>query len=152
MIFSVSSDIFWIFLQTEKDYIGLQSLDSITQKDSIISNFTQNNPIQKAAFDIKYRLLNKRDWSNAASGTELGGSKESDGFRASHIHSKIIIEIMEIFHFLLDLRQNYLMANIVEMFHKRVYTQKKGTWLSESETNREKAMKSMVKDFKRVLS
>lgn len=134
-----------------KDYIGLQSLDSITQKDSIISNFTQNNPIQKAAFDIKYRLLNKRDWSNAASGTELGGSKESDGFRASHIHSKIIIEIMEIFHFLLDLRQNYLMANIVEMFHKRVYTQKKGTWLSESETNREKAMKSMVKDFKRVL-
>lgn len=148
-LFSFLCHILDIFTN-RKDYINLQSLDSITQKDAIIDDYTQNNPIQKAAFDLKYRLLNKKDWNNS-SDAGIGGNESSEGFRASHIHSKIILEIMEIFHFLLDLRQNYLMSNITEMFYKRVFQKHSGMKLNDSDSLRTKAMRSMVDDFKKVL-
>ena len=149
-LFSFLCHILDIFTN-RKDYIELLSLDSIAQKDEIIEDYTQNNPIQKAAYDIKYRVLNKRDWRNTASEAEIGGSNDTDEFRDSHIHSKIILEIMEVFHFLFDLRQNYLMANISEMFHKRVFEKNQGEVLFDNERKRAAAVKTMIRDFKKVL-
>ena len=123
-LFSFLCHILDIFTN-RKDVLALKSLDTIVQKDSIINDYTQNNPIQKAAFDIKYRLLNKRNWDNSNEEVDINEEGEEDGYRSTHIHSKIILEIMEIFHFLLDLRQNFLMSNIVEMFFKRVYCNNK---------------------------
>jgi hypothetical protein len=58
---------------------------------------------------------------------------------------------MEIFHFLLDLRQTYLMSNIVEMFHKTVFVKHDGKLLLKNESLKEKAMYGMIRDFKKVL-
>lgn len=148
-LFSFLCHILDIFAN-RKDYQDLKSLDNITQKDQIINDYTQNNPIQKAAFDTKYRLLNKRNWINSEGEIEYKNDID-EGYRASHIHSRVITEIMDIFHFLFDLRQNYLMSNIVEMFHKRVYTQKDGLHLLSNEKDKVLVMKSMIKDFKNVL-
>ena len=148
-LFSFLCHILDIFTN-RKEYFNLQSLDTITQQDAIITDYTQNNPVQKAAHDIKYRLLNKRDWNNSEVGNEIGG-EDGDSFRTANIHSTLVFEIMEVFHFLLDLRQNYLMSNIVEMFYKRVYLNNDGNVLNDSESKREKAMASMIKDFERVL-
>jgi len=119
-LFSFLCHILDIFTN-RKNFVELKALDLIAQKDEIIEEYTQNNPIQKAAYDIKYRVLNKKDWKNTVIEADIGGNEGNNEFRESHIHSKIILEIMEIFHFLFDLRQNYLMENIVEMFNKRVF-------------------------------
>ena len=37
------------------------------------------------------------------------------------MQNNIIIEIVDIFHFLLDLRQNFLMHNIVQMFYETLF-------------------------------
>jgi hypothetical protein len=118
-LFSFLCHILDIFTN-RNDYQNLKSLDNITQKDQIIDDYTQNNPIQKAAYDTKYRLLNKRDWTNSEVIKDYS-NEAAEGYRSSHIHSKIVVEIMEIFHFLFDLRQNYLMSNIVDIYHTRVF-------------------------------
>jgi hypothetical protein len=100
-----------------KDFEIMQNLDTIIHKDQIIDDYTQNNPIQKAVFDLKYRLLNKRDWSNTMK--DEGNTLES--YRMKGIHQKIMMEIIETLHFIIDLRQFSLMCNIVEYFHNSIY-------------------------------
>jgi hypothetical protein len=147
-LFSFLCHILDIFTN-RKEYIGLSSLDTLVHKDSIIADYTQNNPVQKAFFDIKYSLLNKKDWTNSSNAFN---EKSTFSSREQNIHSKIILEIMEVFHFLLDLRQTFLMSNIVEMFHKRVFKkQNKFNLENITEKDKIKATRTMIKDFKKVL-
>ena len=127
----------WFILDiftNRKDFIILQSLDSIAQKDSVIDNYMQNNPIQKSTFDIKYSLLNKKDWLNSLSSQLNKGV--SNQYSSTSFRYTILLEIIEIFHFLMDLRQNYLMMNIVQLFSENVCEKYEGIRLNEQEEMR----------------
>ena len=94
----------------------------------------QNNPIQKSTFDIKYSLLNKKDWLNSLSSQLNKGV--SNQYSSTSFRYTILLEIIEIFHFLMDLRQNYLMMNIVQLFSENVCEKYEGIRLNEQEEMR----------------
>jgi hypothetical protein len=105
---------------TNRDYFNqLKSLDVISQKDAVIKDYNDSNPIQKSGFDLKYALLNKRDWKNSIY-TELSKIKNNDSSQSMAISAEIFKEIIELFHFFIDQWQDYLMRNVVELFRKRV--------------------------------
>jgi hypothetical protein len=128
-----------------KDFISVQDLDTIIHKDQIIDDYTQNNPIQKAVFDIKYRLLNKRDWINSTTGE----AESVHSFREASIHSKILHEIVDTLHFMIDFRQFFLMSNIVEMFHKKTIRKRDPKYFeSLPEKSKTSIITSLIKNFK----
>ena len=55
------------------------------------------------------------------------------------MQNNIIIEIVDIFHFMLDLRQNFLMHNIVQMFYESLFH--KINFESREVPDREQTMK-----------
>jgi len=96
-------------------------------------------------------LLNKKTWENSIF-SDISNEKD-DSATSSLYYSKIFLEIIEIFHFLMDFRQNYFMSNIVEMFFRRVCKGKNltGINLFESDHVRKAAIKTVTKDFRKVL-
>lgn len=77
------------------------------------------NPVQKAAYDIKYALFNK-NFTNTA--IRMGEFEDYEDKTASkHFHIKLLTEITQIFHMFLDLRQHYLMSNNVEFFYSNIF-------------------------------
>jgi hypothetical protein len=89
----------------------------LISKDTILEDFSKMNPIQRSAYDIKYSLFNKN-----LSHTEIDefvGYRQDYGSKAFQV--KILIQIMNTFHFLHDLRHHYLMSNQVEFFYNNIY-------------------------------
>jgi hypothetical protein len=58
-----------------------QSLEKITSKDSITEDYVKTNPIMKAFNDLKYQVLNKKDWDNFANKREEQEEDGSDSFK-----------------------------------------------------------------------
>lgn len=128
----------------------MQDLDTVAQKDSVIDDYAMNNPLQCSAFDIKSMLFNKKDWTNSLTESFKYLNKR-DLLRVSEFKSKIIKNIMEIFHFILDLRQNYLMTNLVEHFHSDVFKNYDKLGLNTGDEAQIDAIMGMVKDMKSVI-
>lgn len=77
------------------------------------------DPVQKAAYDVKYTLFNN-NLSNASSiHGEYNDYEDKSSSKA--FHTKLLTEITSIFHMMLDLRQHYLMSNNVEFFYESIY-------------------------------
>ena len=100
-------------------------MDKIISKDTILTDASKINPIQKAAYDIKYTLFNK-DFTKAKIGQSAIDSEGIISDKSFHV--KLLREIIVIFHIFLDFRQNYLCMNNIEYFFNNVFTQyeKKG--------------------------
>lgn len=77
------------------------------------------NPIQKAAYDIKYILFNKHNYDPHIQMREFEDYEDKAGSKNFHI--KLLREVAAIFHLFNDLRQHYLMSNNVEYFYKEIY-------------------------------
>jgi hypothetical protein len=101
-------------LTGRKKMLNLQSLEAIIQKDTAMKDYSANNPIQKSVFDIKYSLLNKKNWYDD-SVQKSKDTLKNEGSSESEFIGNLMREIIEIFHFLTDLRQSYLISTSVEM-------------------------------------
>jgi hypothetical protein len=102
-------------LTVTSDVISLHSLDKIISKDTILTDASKMNPIQKASYDIKYQLFNK-DLSSLSFQLMVSEDQMKHDFK--EFNNKILIEIIMLFHIFNDLRQHYLMSNNVEFFYK----------------------------------
>jgi hypothetical protein len=119
-IFSYLCYILDIF--TSKDNIkSVNSMDKIISKDTILSELSKLDPIQRAAYDVKYHLLDKST-SNLEVWRE-DFEDYSDKNQSKYFHVKMLTEIITVFHLFNDLRQHYLLSNNVEFFYNKVYTQ-----------------------------
>jgi hypothetical protein len=106
------------------DIESLNSLDKIISKDKILTDHSKMNPVQKAAYDIKYALFNK-SFTNTS--IRMGEFDDYEDKTASkNFHIKLLTEITQIFHMFIDLRQHYLMSNNVEFFYSNIFLKYSG--------------------------
>ena len=77
------------------------------------------DPLYRAGNDIKYRLFNK----NFDIETEFIEERNNykDKCNTVDFHSKMLREIIFIFHYFNDLRQHYLISNNIEFFYINIY-------------------------------
>ncbi|CAI2387002.1 unnamed protein product [Moneuplotes crassus] len=109
---------------TTKSYItSKHSLDKIISKDTILTDASKMNPIQKASYDIKYQLFNKNFSSHETDTNDENpsNSPEEISINAKKFHIKILIEIVNMFHLFNDLRQQYLISNNIEYFYMNIF-------------------------------
>mmetsp|Transcript_1644 Transcript_1644/g.2034 ORF Transcript_1644/g.2034 Transcript_1644/m.2034 type:complete len:685 (-) Transcript_1644:200-2254(-) len=99
----------------KKDLKYANSLDRIIGRDTVQTDLLKTNPFERAGNDIKYTLFN----------TNFNHSGDDNDEEIDSLSTKFRIlmmkEIASIFHLFNDLRQNFLMYNNVEFFHKQVY-------------------------------
>jgi hypothetical protein len=107
-------------LFTSRSYLkSMHSLEKLISKDTILTDVSKMNPVQKAAYDIKYTLFNK-NFTNTS--FRMGEFEDyEDKSSSTHFHIKLLTEVVIMFHLFLDLRQHYLMANNVEFFYNSVF-------------------------------
>ena len=130
---------------------GIQTLDYVAQKDSSIDDYAMSNPLQRSAYDIKNWLFNKKDWTNSKNEATSQFISSNQSYRKQTFKNIVIKQIMEIFHFLMDLRQAYLMNNLVEHFHIDVFRNYDILNLQGGMSSQDIAIKRMIKDMKSVI-
>ena len=108
------------------------------------------NPIQKAAFDIKYQLFN-RTFSTHEVDSEVSffeDNSQSD----QKFHIKILVEIVSMFHFLNDLRQQYLVLNNIQFFYKNIFLpNKENGYHNFQEEDYQKMNNILSKEFLHII-
>ena len=102
-------------IYTGRKYINsMNELDELVSKDTAQEDTSHLNPFLRFGSDIKYRLFNK------SFGVQIEQIEETNNYKdkcnSNEFHSKVLKEIIFIFHFLIDMRQHYLMTNNVEYF------------------------------------
>lgn len=108
----------------EYSYKPQHVLDDLINNDTVIERFSDSNPIHRVAHDIKYSLFNRNYSESLESGLETRDKIYEDR-SVRRFHTKLNIQILLIFHFMNDLRQNYLLANNIELFYQKIYLEYK---------------------------
>ena len=99
-------------------------LDDLINRDAVLENVININPITRVGHDIKYSLFN-RNFSQYEDDHTHIRDKIYEDRSIRKFRTKIVIQITLIFHFLNDLRQNFLISNNVELFYQKVYLEYK---------------------------
>ena len=101
------------------------------------------DPFTRSGHDIKYRLFNKNFLAQNDFIEERNHYK--DKCNSNEFHSKILKEVIFIFHFFSDMRQHYLMSNNIEFFYKEIF--EKSQKLDINEDNLEELIQILKDEF-----
>mmetsp|Transcript_29160 Transcript_29160/g.33357 ORF Transcript_29160/g.33357 Transcript_29160/m.33357 type:complete len:821 (-) Transcript_29160:2783-5245(-) len=96
-------------------------MDKIISKDTVHEDRSKMIPVERAAFDVKYYLFNKNFGNDQSEKlNEFNDYKNKSSTK--EFQYKLLREIITIFHFFDDLRQHYLMSNMIEFFYRNVFS------------------------------
>ena len=110
---------------TKKGYNkAIHILDDLINRDAVLENVININPVTRVGHDIKYSLFN-RNFSQYEDDHTHIRDKIYEDRSIKKFRTKIVVQITLIFHFLNDLRQNFLISNNVELFYQKVYLEYK---------------------------
>ena len=99
-------------------------LDDLINRDAVLENMINTNPVIRVGHDIKYSSFNLNFSQYEDDFTQIRDKIYENG-SIWEFRTKIVIQITLIFHFLNDLRQNFLISNNVEFFNQKVHREYK---------------------------
>ena len=107
------------------------------------------DPFIRVGHDIKYRLFNKNFGVQSEYVEETSGYK--DKANSKDFHAKLLKEVIVIFHFFNDLRQQYLMTNNIEYFYLKIYSKSLDKNLSGNKAEWQRLIKKLIDEFKNII-
>ena len=106
-----------------------------------------NNPVTRSANDVKNWLFNKKDWNNYIDPSSVARNSIKR-YELNKQKNIVLKQIVENLHYMVELRQAYLMNNLVEHFHRSVYLHKDVLNLHTGLEAQEIALKDMITTMK----
>ena len=137
-------------IYTGRNYIkSVNNLDKLVAKDTVEDDIAQMDPFSRVGYDIKYKLFNKNF------GIQIDYIEEQNDFKekwkSTSFNSKLLKEVISIFHFFNDLRQQYLMTNNIEYFFSEIYEKSYSSILNLTEEDRHSQAQLLINEFKNII-
>ena len=135
---------------TGRNYIkSVNSLDKLVGKDNIQADVSLLDPFSRVGYDIKYRLFNKSYGANSEFIVDRIDYKNKSN--SNEFNSKLLKEIVFIFHFFNDMRQHYLMTNSVEFFYKEIFEKSKIQYGNANKNLNEILTQRLIDEFDHLI-